>query len=321
MKVDTTNNSSPTIGGISGNISGTIKNCRYNGNIIANTYSGVGGIAGKAAAAGGSITGCKVSGFIRGYKYIGGILGNAAFAVTVRRCGNSANVSGLCSHAESGYNMPINASEGIGGICGYASGSVVSISECWSKGDIYSDAGAVGGIIGITNASNTITDCWVAGRVAAWKLYTEASGTTGTAYRYNAIGGLVGRYDTSSSSDSISQNNIKRCIVYADVFYYSKNASSAIYGFAYTAGNTADASYRLGTVKTASSMSINTTTGVITLSEGYATTPNDSTGTVGSTVADLATLKSSMQSAWTTTAAWNLTGTYPVLADNSGSPS
>ena len=186
-------------GGIAGRIigEGHIRNSENYADIEGTGSNNVGGIVGTvnrpASGTIGSleISGCSNSGNVTSKWYAGGIAGFAGFA-EFEACENSGAIAG-----------PSN----ISGIVGYASDSTI-ISGCTNKGKITITDGvdtniesynSIGGIAGILiNAS--IKNCTNDGEFA----FAEESGKT-----YQAIGGIVGHMNTSSSvSDSTNNKDI-----------------------------------------------------------------------------------------------------------------
>ncbi len=225
-----------TIGGIVGDNSGMIADCRYDGYV--DGYDYIGGIAGYNEDTG-IISGCYVTGKITGLHYVGGICGGNAGLVTA--CSAKADVNTVTKDVdtqlsdikveemftslinlgkEDGNKKSIASTTNqvdIGGIVGHNTGE---ISSCVSDSTVgYEHVGYnIGGIAG--RQSGYVHDCTNNGRVCGRK---DVGGIVGQAEPYirldlssdvisqisNAIGKLhdsidVTIKDTDSSSTVVS---------------------------------------------------------------------------------------------------------------------
>jgi hypothetical protein len=128
---------------------------------------------------GGSLLRCYVDGgWVRGNRYVGGLVGDIYPEGTISECYSTASVSG---------------NDAVGGLIGDTTGGV--ISDCYSWGSV-AGTSRVGGLIGDANA--TISNCYSTG------------GVSGT----DAVGGLLGGgkartvtasfWDTQTSGQSSS---------------------------------------------------------------------------------------------------------------------
>ena len=107
---------------------------------------------------------------IQGYQYVGGIVGDGYYYLTITNCYNTASVTG------SSY---------VGGIAGYAEYNT-TITNCYNTGDV-TGSSRVGGIVGNTGSNLTITNCYNTGSV------TLNSTGSNTSY----VGGVVGYTDST----------------------------------------------------------------------------------------------------------------------------
>ena len=165
------------VGGITGYglTSGRIINCHNINTTVKSTMdvSLVGGIVG--APQGGIIENCTNTGEILGKAYVGGIMGkvSAVGDASIENCINYGKVSGQ---------------EGIGGIMGSSSKvgvRTVEITNCGNFGEILSDNGTVGGIIGLLIGGSSIDNSYNKGNIVGKS--------------NNDVGGVVGRLSTGAT--------------------------------------------------------------------------------------------------------------------------
>ncbi len=180
------------VGGVAGNISGTISYCYNTGSVKANSRVG-GGVAGNIS---GTISYCYNTGSVKANSRVGGITGFDADAM-IEYCYNSGSITG--SHA--------------GGIVGYQYGvnNATTVQHCYNTGSIAGDA-EIGGVVGfnIASAANAIvqycynTGCISGGNTGGVVGNNYESGEGGEAqvqYCYNTgcidhkgnVGGVVGK--------------------------------------------------------------------------------------------------------------------------------
>ena len=110
---------------------------------------------------------------IQGYQYVGGIVGDGYYYLTITNCYNTASVTGLDDHVggivgdalyssiTNCYNTgSVTGSYYVGGVVGYAYPS--TITNCYNTGTVTGSGSYVGGIVG--NGSNTtIANCYYGG--------------------------------------------------------------------------------------------------------------------------------------------------------------
>lgn len=172
----------------------TIKNCSFDGDIVANGKAGpnattAGGIVGENV---GTVQNCTVSGSISGTSgNMGGIVGfnrrtSSGSNATVINCTNNAQIAG---DGSTGYSY-----DGAGGIAGQSSGTV---KDCNNKGMITAQGPNIGGIVGLMNVADAqavVQSCTNAGTVNAHADY---------------LGGIVGAVYVASQN--VSECKIQGC--------------------------------------------------------------------------------------------------------------
>lgn len=159
------------MGGIAGNITGSIENCNNTGKVEGNLN--IGGIIGFIR---GNVTKCKNSGFINGGIADGSVSVSVGGVVGISRTGDVS----LCVNTGE-----VNGSRNrVGGVIGDANGRV---SKCVNNGKVVAGGHYAGGVLGhITTTtetvSNTVSFCYNTGAV-----YLKNDGTS------TKPGGVVGR--------------------------------------------------------------------------------------------------------------------------------
>ena len=231
------------VGGIVGYACGTTKitNCSFDGTIAtgdssSSSYNYFGGIVGETNSQV-TIENCRTDGTIfgNGY-YMGGIVGrsygtSAGIDVTITDCINEAElrpatctaVGGIVGFSQikgtlkvencvnSGAITPSSFATNLGGIVGRINGAATAaITSCTNSAALTSgNSENMGGIVGYSNQSTTITDCHNSGTV-----------TNSSAGQYPILtytGGILGRMETKDLS-------IKQCSNTGDI---SGSASSS----------------------------------------------------------------------------------------------
>lgn len=189
-------------GGIMGyngdhNLNTTIKNCDNYGDITCNTTTTIwtiGGILGGSWNRGEDcmqISDCNNNGILSGTpRYAGGIAGRFASPATVANCNNNKDVT--CVY----YG---------GGIVGFAEGSDLEVTNCNNiGGKVTSNSGwgsdwvSLGGIVGKSVGTTTISECENTGAVEGTKSFV-------------ASGGIIGYFN------SANKLKIEKCINRGDV--------------------------------------------------------------------------------------------------------
>ena len=212
-----------------------------NSRTITSSSSTTSGIAGLFAyIAGGSvITDCHNTGKVitTNGRYAGGIWGYAVSAnkqadsIVVRRCSNTAVISGYTYAAGIGAYIPgytrIDSCYNTGAISAniYAGGignvvyNYATINDCWNSGDVTVTATAAGGILGYSNNRSEANRCFNTGNIKAGSMAGGLGGHGKTVWTncYNRgtvsaeayCGGLQGlpRGDVSSPEYSCSFYN------------------------------------------------------------------------------------------------------------------
>ena len=191
---------------------GAVKNLKLtNVNVSGNFF--VGAVAGLSS---GTISGCSVSGNIKGNRTVGGVVGNTAIC-NITDCsvegmvigtGEISKAGGIIGTAERTHVIECHSSaivEGnsyVGGIVGYGM-SDSNITACYATGEvkatIASGAANAGGVVGYME-QNTITACYSRGNVTA-ENGTNVGGVVGYSYIstitscYHATGDVTGAGD------------------------------------------------------------------------------------------------------------------------------
>jgi hypothetical protein len=196
------------IGGICGVAEGntSITNCANHGDVTT-TYSAIAGICGVEGETA-MVTACYNTGAIQGSGYVGGIIGQINNSIIA-----SYNTGTITATRESsGY---------AGGVVGGSSESstnVMTITGCYSTGDVFSSAPATnfGSIVGLSSKNTRVTHCYWAGVCAGMLNGTKfGNGTNSTGWPSTALissgwgvasgndGGTNGKYwKTLGSFDS-----------------------------------------------------------------------------------------------------------------------
>ena len=162
----TSDNSSGSVGGVTGNSWGTIENCSVSGSVSGTTFAG--GVVGSQW--GGSITGCNSSATVNGEAYAGGIAGETNSGASLTGCYATGDVTV--------ENDGTNNSHA-GGVVGYNGGG--TLTACYATGSVTGSGSGtiyVGGVTGSNNLG-TLTACYHAKR--------NINGPNG------ATGGVAGR--------------------------------------------------------------------------------------------------------------------------------
>ena len=191
---------------------GAVKNLKLtNVNVSGNFFAGA--VAGLSS---GTISGCSVSGNIKGNRTVGGVVGNTAIC-NITDCsvegmvigtGEISKAGGIIGTAERTHVIECHSSaivEGnsyVGGIVGYGM-SDSNITACYATGEvkatIASGAANAGGVVGYME-QNTITACYSRGNVTA-ENGTNVGGVVGYSYIstitscYHATGDVTGAGD------------------------------------------------------------------------------------------------------------------------------
>ncbi|MGN0230985.1 MAG: GLUG motif-containing protein, partial [Muribaculaceae bacterium] len=170
------------VGGVCGELCGSMDNCYSTSTVIGDAY--VGGICGKCHR---SMTNCYNSGLVDGSTCVGGVCG-LNDSGTIAKCYNTGSVlghngevqstyyvGGVCGENDSGtivdcYNTgKVSSSSEVGGVCGYnfgilmIKGNVATITDCYSTGTVSGESN-VGGVCGenfqASNATADIENCY-----------------------------------------------------------------------------------------------------------------------------------------------------------------
>ncbi|MBQ9891960.1 MAG: hypothetical protein IJM35_02255 [Bacteroidales bacterium] len=220
-----TTNGGRACGGLVGlcSVEMSIKDCSSTMDITAR-HDVAGGMVGYGGS--GSVSGCSYSGSIvvrengTGTSYVGGIVGHAAYDLTISRCSFSGSleapkgiVAGILGQSNSSQangavisecrsSGTIKGSTIVGGIVGRATNSGLKVENCYSTADIICAGSYAGGVAGDLPKNASVKNCFATGKV---------EGTY-------ALGGVVGRaYGRQGSSDSPSTDvntSVTGCIAW-----------------------------------------------------------------------------------------------------------
>ena len=200
------------VGGIagysSGSINGTVTGSdysTYNSGTISSSGKKVGGIVGESSA---SISDCKNQGAVTGYSYVGGIAGRSEAAIS--SCYNTENikanlssyVGGIVGYSKGAISNSNNGGkiEGISYSGGIVGRSTLTISNC-SNTNMVTGSSYVGGIAG--RANSTTTDCTNTGNISG---DARVGGIVG--YALGAIAGSSSYSTYNTGTITGSETNI-----------------------------------------------------------------------------------------------------------------
>ena len=181
---------------------------------------GYGGTGGKPC----EVSRVSVQGAITGKGKIGGLFGNVREA-TITACSADVTIEAT------GQN--------VGGIFGIDAG-IVTVSDCWTAGDIVSSASIMGGIGGdLKTTGSSLYNC-----------YSTASLTT----QY-LFGGIVGRAVAGQKASAANcngqkpENHIEKCIAWNTFLKSNNEDTSEHYSSGTVIGATATQNYLVGCVR------------------------------------------------------------------------
>ncbi|MBQ8308042.1 MAG: hypothetical protein IJX56_04500, partial [Alistipes sp.] len=161
---------------------GEVKNVNFT-NVNIDVTSKNAGTAVGLLVNGGKVSGVTVSGSVKGYQGLGGVVGRILSNGTIENCTNNATIT------STGYN--------VGGIVGAAyytvEGAEMTISGCVNKGEVNCGTNGAGGIVGLSAAN--VVDC------------ENTANVTG---KGTSVGGLVGEQQNAGSvKNSINRGDVK----------------------------------------------------------------------------------------------------------------
>jgi len=202
------------LGGLVGyNESGSVSNCSSMVTISGNLgVAGMGGLIGYSYY--GSITHCSAAGNVRGLNLAGRTAYTTGLGglVGIQEGGSITDSWAEANVVASGDTTGATASS-FGGLVGYNDGG--SISQCYATGDVNSDYGCVGGLVGQNYyypTTSIISNCYATGNVSGdgsvGGLAGGNDGTISNCYSIGTVigedhfGGLVGSSDYGTVTDS-----------------------------------------------------------------------------------------------------------------------
>lgn len=214
-------------------LGGAVKNLKLT-NVNVSGYMSVGAVVGWSD---GTISGCSVSGNIKGSQSVGGVVGNAhncnitdcSVEGMVIGTGEFSKAGGIIGNANKTHVTECHSSaivEGIsyvGGIVGTGMNSS-NITACYATGEvkatIASDEAYAGGVVGRITSNATVTACYATGNVTAtqgnnaggvvgsseYGTITACYHATGTVSGSARVGGVLG-YNTGNVAACYWQND------------------------------------------------------------------------------------------------------------------
>jgi hypothetical protein len=161
-----------------------IKNLTVDCDIVSFRNYHIGGVAGKSDSS--VIENCHTSGILKGFSYIGGVVGDATNNSSIIGCSSTIEVMDFSGEIIGGIFY--------GGIVGCATNGS-KVEKCYFSGAVTANP-YVGGIVGGTMGGVTVSSCYSSGIV---------TGTVTGPNPGNMIGGVVGTLaDGSAMSDCYS---------------------------------------------------------------------------------------------------------------------
>lgn len=194
-----------------------------------NNAEQVGGICSNIGSKGGTITGCKNYGTVKGKAIVGGIVGFVQGAAKVEHCYNQGDVTSTATST----NTDVYSSAGgyVGGIAGISYGSV---RYCFSKGNVTSQSGGfAAGIAAAIHADATTEYCYTMAIVGG-------NGTT------TGIGKVVGHTFKEGQS---AASNTSTCWGFFDNLPNNGDNIGSVADGKYTRGLAAITTNDLSTIK------------------------------------------------------------------------
>lgn len=194
-----------------------------------NNAEQVGGICSNIGSKGGTITGCKNYGTVKGKAIVGGIVGFVQGAAKVEHCYNQGDVTSTATSTKT--DVYSSAGGYVGGIAGISFGSV---RYCFSKGNVTSQSGGfAAGIAAAIHADATTEYCYTMAIVGG-------NGTT------TGIGKVVGHTFKEGQS---AASNTSTCWGFFDNLPNNGDNIGSVADGKYTRGLAAITTNDLSTIK------------------------------------------------------------------------
>ncbi len=194
-----------------------------------NNAEQVGGICSNIGSKGGTITGCKNYGTVKGKAIVGGIVGFVQGAAKVEHCYNQGDVTSTATSTKT--DVYSSAGGYVGGIVGISYGSV---RYCFSKGNVTSHSGGfAAGIAAAIHANATTEYCYTMAIVGG-------NGTT------TGIGKVVGHTFKEGQS---AASNTSTCWGFFDNLPNNGDNIGSVADGKYTRGLAAITTNDLSTIK------------------------------------------------------------------------
>ncbi len=159
-----------------------------------------------------------VDSYMKGYQYVGGIVGYVNGGARITNCYSEATVY-------ANFNGESNA----GGICGYMNNSSAVIENCYNAGYVDARGYIVGGICGYQKYGK-ITNCYNTGKIYAYSQNNKSY--------YSEVGGITGLINNTASIDNCYNTGIVESpATYAGgIVGYMNNSSTKVTN-CYNSGN------------------------------------------------------------------------------------
>ncbi len=149
-----------------------------------------------------------IDSFIRGYQYVGGVVGEARYA-TVSNAYNTGSVSGTGDYVggvvgdtsyltiSNVYNTgSVSGSSNVGGVVGYAYDNT-RVINVYNTGSVNGNSD-VGGVVGEADSA-IVSNCYNTGSVEALVRFSETG---------DAVGGVVGRADDATITNCFNTSSV-----------------------------------------------------------------------------------------------------------------
>jgi hypothetical protein len=193
-----------------------------NADILAKSYVGI--LSGYSDN--GSISNCHISGVVKGYEKVGGLIGQCS--ISISQCTVDVNVYGISNVGGiSGYGSPnlvdctnsgrIIGYDGVGGYNGYTTGG--SISNCVNQMTVSGDIN-VGGLSGKLRGEGLVSNCRNKGTVSGREKVGGIAGAytfDGEIMNCNNEGNVFGTYYVGGIAGYLSIGRMENCNNYGEV--------------------------------------------------------------------------------------------------------
>ena len=216
------------VGGVVGTNRGTIQDCSAAGNVRSSS-NGVGGVAGyNYGTLRGSYSTCNV-GVLGGYSSIGGVAGSNE--ALIEYCYATGNVEGK------NY---------VGGVVGESKGATNIVQFCYATGDVKGES-YTGGVMGNNESGGIVQNCYATGNIEGTSYTGGVMGTNGTngasilqncyaTGNINCTGSRIGGVVGENWSDKTTQNCVALNKIVATSSIITDQMIGRVAGLNYTTG-------------------------------------------------------------------------------------